>query len=43
MRAAELVRLVPGARAIVLKDVGHLAPWHDPAAFNRAVLAFLRL
>ncbi|MBZ0233728.1 MAG: alpha/beta hydrolase, partial [Deltaproteobacteria bacterium] len=39
--AARLAELVPDAALVVLPDVSHFAMWQDPAAFNRALLAFL--
>jgi pimeloyl-ACP methyl ester carboxylesterase len=39
----ELARLIPGARHLVFRDAGDLAPWEDPAAFNRAIADFLRM
>jgi pimeloyl-ACP methyl ester carboxylesterase len=33
---------IPGARKIVLANVGHMSNMEDPAAFNRVVLDFLR-
>jgi len=38
----QLVALVPDAELVVLADVSHFAMWQDPAAFNRALLAFLQ-
>lgn len=37
-----LVELAPDAQLVVLPGVSHFAMWQDPAAFNRALLAFLR-
>ena len=37
-----MAELVPGAQLVILPDVSHFAMWQDPAAFNRALLAFLR-
>jgi pimeloyl-ACP methyl ester carboxylesterase len=36
-----LARTIPGAKLILLKDVGHFAPLEDPQGFNRAMLRFL--
>lgn len=36
-----LARTIPGARLIILKDVGHFAPLQDPQGFNRSMLQFL--
>lgn len=36
-----LARTIPHARLIILKGVSHFAPLQDPAAFNRAMIAFL--
>jgi pimeloyl-ACP methyl ester carboxylesterase len=33
---------IPNAASVVLPDVGHSAYWEQPAAFNRAVLEFVR-
>ncbi len=37
----ELAKLVPGAKLVMLRGVGHLAMGQDPAQFNREVLLFL--
>ncbi|HEX9709836.1 MAG TPA: alpha/beta fold hydrolase [Candidatus Thermoplasmatota archaeon] len=39
--ADALVRLVPGARRVVIAGAGHLPCWDQPEAFNRALLEFL--
>ncbi len=39
--AAWIARAIPGAELEVLNGNGHFAPWQEPAAFNRSVLAFL--
>ena len=39
--AAWIARAIPGAELEVLSGSGHFAPWQEPAAFNRSVLAFL--
>jgi pimeloyl-ACP methyl ester carboxylesterase len=36
-----LARTIPGAKLILLKDVGHFAPLEDPQGFNRSMLRFL--
>lgn len=36
-----LASLIPGAELRLLPEAGHFAPWQSPAAFNRALLAFL--
>lgn len=36
-----MARVIPGAKLIVLKDVGHFAMLQDPDAYTSAVLAFL--
>jgi pimeloyl-ACP methyl ester carboxylesterase len=36
-----LVRAIPGARLIILKDVSHFAMLQDSAQFNAAMLEFL--
>ncbi|HXH21185.1 MAG TPA: alpha/beta fold hydrolase [Dehalococcoidia bacterium] len=33
---------IPGAKKVVIADAGHAANIHQPAAFNEAVLSFLR-
>lgn len=38
---AELARLIPGAKLVILPDVSHMAMWQDPAAFNRAMMDFV--
>jgi pimeloyl-ACP methyl ester carboxylesterase len=38
---AELARLIPGAKLIILPDVSHMAMMQDPEAFNAAMLGFL--
>ncbi|OAA55866.1 hypothetical protein SPI_08073 [Niveomyces insectorum RCEF 264] len=32
---------IPGAQYVLMKNVGHLPPFHDPAAFGRIALDFL--
>ncbi|MBI4246463.1 MAG: alpha/beta fold hydrolase [Candidatus Rokubacteria bacterium] len=42
LAAKELLgRAIPGARLVVVEDSGHATPFDQPAAFNRAVLAFV--
>jgi pimeloyl-ACP methyl ester carboxylesterase len=36
-----MARKIPGATKVVIQDAGHAANLHQPAAFNRAVEAFL--
>ena len=36
-----MARKIPGAAKVVIEDAGHAANLHQPAAFNRAVEAFL--
>jgi pimeloyl-ACP methyl ester carboxylesterase len=36
-----LAKLIPGAKLLILADVGHGGPQQDPTAFHRAVEAFL--
>lgn len=36
-----LARTIPGAKLVILKDVGHFAPLQDPQGFNRSMLGFL--
>jgi pimeloyl-ACP methyl ester carboxylesterase len=36
-----IAKCVPGARQIILKNVGHNGPVRDPAAFTTAVFEFL--
>lgn len=38
---AELARLIPGAKLVILPDVSHMAMWQNPAAFNRAMMDFV--
>jgi 3-oxoadipate enol-lactonase len=40
--ARELAAEIPGAEFVVIDDAGHLANIEQPAAFNDAVLGFLR-
>lgn len=37
-----LAKLVPHATLVVIPDTSHFVMWQDPAAFNRAILDFLR-
>jgi pimeloyl-ACP methyl ester carboxylesterase len=37
----QLVRLIPGARLVILPNVSHGGPQQDPAGFHRAVAALL--
>ncbi len=36
-----MARIIPGAKLIILKDVGHFAMLQDPEAYTKAVLDFL--
>jgi pimeloyl-ACP methyl ester carboxylesterase len=36
-----MARIIPGAKLIILKDVGHFAVLQDPEAYTKAVLDFL--
>jgi pimeloyl-ACP methyl ester carboxylesterase len=38
---AELARLIPGAKLVILPNVSHMGLWQDPAAFNKAMTDFL--
>jgi pimeloyl-ACP methyl ester carboxylesterase len=38
---AEMARLIPNGRLLVLPDTSHFALWQDPEAFNHAVIDFL--
>jgi pimeloyl-ACP methyl ester carboxylesterase len=38
---AELARLIPGAKLVILPNVSHMAMFQDPAAFNAAMTDFL--
>jgi pimeloyl-ACP methyl ester carboxylesterase len=38
---AEMARLIPGAKLVILPDASHFAMWQRPEAFNAAVLDFL--
>ena len=38
---AYLARVIPGARLRLLPGGGHFAPWQQPDAFNREIIAFL--
>ena len=40
--ARELADSIPGAKLTVIDDAGHLSNIEQPAAFNAAVIAFLR-
>jgi len=41
MQGKDLVRLVPDARWVVLRDAGHIPAIEDPRGFNGALVAFL--
>jgi pimeloyl-ACP methyl ester carboxylesterase len=38
---AELAKLIPGAKLVILPNVSHMGMWQDPAAFNKAMMEFL--
>lgn len=38
---AELAKLVPGARLLIMPNVSHMAMWQNPDLFNREMTAFL--
>ncbi len=38
---AEMARLIPNGRLLVLTDTSHFALWQDPEAFNHALVDFL--
>jgi pimeloyl-ACP methyl ester carboxylesterase len=38
---AELARLIPGAKLVIIPNVSHMAMWQDPAAFNKAMTDFI--
>jgi pimeloyl-ACP methyl ester carboxylesterase len=38
---AEMARLIPNGRLLILPDTSHFALWQDPRAFNRALVEFL--
>lgn len=40
--AKALAKLIPNSELVLLKGVGHFAPYQKPDDFNNAVLAFLR-
>jgi pimeloyl-ACP methyl ester carboxylesterase len=40
-RAARTARAIPGARLLVIRDVGHVAQMEQPGTVARAVLALL--
>jgi pimeloyl-ACP methyl ester carboxylesterase len=33
---------IPGSKKVVIPDAGHAANIHQPAAFNEAIVSFLR-
>jgi pimeloyl-ACP methyl ester carboxylesterase len=37
----DLARRIPGARLVLLPDLGHGSPWEGPETFNRLCLGFL--
>ena len=39
--AEQMATLIPGAALVILPGLSHFAPWQDPDAFARAVLAFV--
>ena len=38
---AELARLIPGAKLVIIPNVSHLGLWQDPIAFNKVMVDFL--
>ena len=38
---AEMARLIPNGRLLILPDTSHFALWQDPEAFNHALVDFL--
>jgi pimeloyl-ACP methyl ester carboxylesterase len=38
----KMAQKIPGAEYVLLEHCGHLGPMDQPAAFNAALLAFLR-
>ena len=38
----EMAKLMPNAKLVVFDDTSHFALWQDPAAFNQALLEFLK-
>jgi pimeloyl-ACP methyl ester carboxylesterase len=40
--SAQLLDVMPRARLVTIDDSGHLPQWEQPAAFNAALLTFLR-
>src|SRR5258708_7826926 len=38
---AELAKLIPGAKLVIIPNVSHLGLWQDPVAFNKAMTDFL--
>ena len=38
---AELARLIPGAKLVIVPNVSHMGMWQDPDAFNDAMTSFL--
>jgi pimeloyl-ACP methyl ester carboxylesterase len=38
---AEMAKLIPGAKLVILPGVSHFAMWQNPELFNKAVLDFL--
>ena len=39
--AAEMAKLIPGAKLVIMKDASHFAMWQKPDEFNATVLEFL--
>ena len=38
---AELAKLIPGSKLVIIPNVSHMGMWQDPAAFNKEMTAFL--
>ncbi|KAH8896363.1 alpha/beta-hydrolase [Thozetella sp. PMI_491] len=39
---AHVAKKIPGSKYILMKDVGHLPPFHDPRGFNKIMLEFFQ-
>ena len=38
---AEMAKLIPGSKLVIIPNVSHMAMWQDPAAFNKAMMEFV--